>query len=111
MKMLKKMLRKILGCRNSETIRDAIFRHRINFQKIFYRKKIEIEDFAGTKETQVIYAYNISKYEITQGLYKAVMGENPSKFEGSENPVERVSCYYILDYITSLVLKKVIIKK
>lgn len=73
--------------------------------------KIEIEDFAGTKETQVIYAYNISKYEITQGLYKAVMGENPSKFEGSENPVERVSCYYILDYITSLVLKKVIIKK
>lgn len=43
--MLKKMLRKILGCRNSETIRDAIFRHRINFQKIFYRKKIEIEDF------------------------------------------------------------------
>ena len=55
--------------------------------------KIEIEDFAGTKETQVIYAYNISKYEITQGLYKAVMGENPSSFVGEQLSVECVSWY------------------
>lgn len=43
--MLKKILRKILRCRNGETMRDAIFRHKINFQKIFYREKVEIKDF------------------------------------------------------------------
>lgn len=43
--MLKKLLRKILGCRKDETIRDCTFRHKINFQKIFYRKTIEIKDF------------------------------------------------------------------
>ena len=52
--------------------------------------KVELENFAGKTEKQVIYAYSISKYEVTQGLYKAVMGENPSEFEGSENPVENV---------------------
>ena len=31
--------------------------------------------------------------EVTQELYKAVMGENPSRFVGDQLPVERVSCY------------------
>jgi formylglycine-generating enzyme required for sulfatase activity len=33
----------------------------------------------------------IGKYEVTQGQYQRVMGNNPSKFRGDNNPVEMVS--------------------
>jgi len=36
-------------------------------------------------------AYEIGKYEITQDQWEKVMGTNPSKFKGSNKPVERVS--------------------
>ena len=67
--------------------------------------KVELENFAGKTEKQVIYAYSISKYEVTQGLYKAVMGENPSEFEGSENPVENV-CWYDAIYFCNKLSEK-----
>ena len=35
--------------------------------------------------------YYIGKCEVTQELWEAVMGSNPSKFKGAQNPVERVS--------------------
>ena len=35
--------------------------------------------------------YYIAKYEVTQGLWKAVMGSNPSYFKGDNLPVENVS--------------------
>lgn len=38
--------------------------------------------------------FYMSKYEVTQGLYKAVTGSNPSYFNGDDNrPVEEVSWY------------------
>lgn len=36
-------------------------------------------------------SYWIGRYEVTQGLWKAVMGDNPSKFKGDSLPVECVS--------------------
>lgn len=36
-------------------------------------------------------SYYICKYEVTQALWRAVMGSNPSKFKGDNLPVERVS--------------------
>ena len=36
-------------------------------------------------------SFYIGKYEVTQALWKAVMGSNPSRFEGDNLPVERVS--------------------
>ena len=36
-------------------------------------------------------SFYIGKYEVTQALWKAVMGSNPSRFEGDNQPVERVS--------------------
>ena len=35
--------------------------------------------------------YYIGKYEVTQALWKAVMGKNPSEFKGESLPVEKVS--------------------
>ena len=35
--------------------------------------------------------YAICKYEVTQALWFAVMGENPSRFKGADRPVEEVS--------------------
>ncbi|MGM9712614.1 MAG: bifunctional serine/threonine-protein kinase/formylglycine-generating enzyme family protein [Prevotella sp.] len=36
-------------------------------------------------------SYYIGKYEVTQALWKAVMGSNPSKWKGDNLPVEQVS--------------------
>ncbi len=42
--------------------------------------------------------YYISKYEVTQAEWKAVMGSNPSSFEGDSLPVEYVSWYEAVEY-------------
>lgn len=36
------------------------------------------------------HAFYISKYEVTQALYKKVMGDNPSHFKGDNKPVESI---------------------
>ncbi|MES9905899.1 MAG: formylglycine-generating enzyme family protein [Sedimenticola sp.] len=38
-----------------------------------------------------ISGFRMSKHEVTQALWMAVMGENPSHFSGMNNPVEQVS--------------------
>ena len=36
-------------------------------------------------------SFYMGKYEVTQAQWKAVMGENPSRFKGDDRPVENVS--------------------
>lgn len=43
------------------------------------------------KEIRFNQGYYIGKYLVTQELYKAVMGEEPSRFKGKHRPVESVS--------------------
>ena len=47
-------------------------------------------DEKPTHEVQLT-GFNISKYEVTQSLWRQVMGNNPSRFKGDNLPVENVS--------------------
>ncbi len=51
---------------------------------IHAKGRMGMENFAGTEGIQIINAYQIAKHEVTQELYTAVMGENPSYFK--DNP-------------------------
>ena len=46
--------------------------------------------------------YYIGKYEVTQALWKAVMGNNPSRFKGDNLPVEWVSWDDCQEFISKL---------
>ena len=46
--------------------------------------------------------YYIGKYEVTQALWQAVMGSNPSGFKGDDLPVEMVSWNDCQDFISKL---------
>ena len=46
--------------------------------------------------------YYIGETEVTQTLWKAVMGSNPSYFKGDNLPVERVSYKDVKEFITKL---------
>ena len=46
--------------------------------------------------------YYIGKYEVTQALWQAVMGSNPSFFKGTDLPVETVSWNDCQDFISKL---------
>ena len=46
--------------------------------------------------------YYVGKYEITQALWQAVMGSNPSHFKGDALPVEQVSWKDCQKFITKL---------
>lgn len=46
--------------------------------------------------------YYIGETEVTQALWQAVMGINPSNFKGNSNPVESVSWNYCQEFIRKL---------
>ena len=46
--------------------------------------------------------YYIGKYEVTQALWQAVMGNNPSEFKGDNLPVEKVSWDDCQEFISKL---------
>ena len=50
--------------------------------------------------------FYLGKYEVTQGQWVTVMGSNPSKFEGRDNPVERVSWHDAQEFIRKLNAKE-----
>src|SRR5262245_55261648 len=51
-------------------------------------------DFSTQKPTHKVtfkYSFAVARYETTQELYEAVMGKNPSRWQGPRNSVEMVS--------------------
>ncbi len=80
--------------------------------------KVENTTLGGKYETNTVSlsAYLIGETEVTQELWQAVMGDNPSKFKGSGNlpaeeevqekrPVEKVSWYDCIDFCNKLTKK------
>lgn len=54
-------------------------------------------------------SFRICKYEVTQELWEAVMGSNPSDFKGAKRPVENVSwedCQAFISKLNQLTKKK-----
>ena len=66
----------------------------------------EQDNDAGSNEkpahSVTLDGYYIGKYEVTQALWKAVMGSNPSKFKGENLPVENVSWNDVQEFIQKL---------
>ena len=49
--------------------------------------------------------FYMGKFEVTQKLWQSIMGNNPSVNKGANNPVENVSKYDILNFLTKLKLQ------
>lgn len=50
--------------------------------------------------------FYLGKYEVTQAQWEAVMGSNPSRFKGRNNPVEQVSWFDAQVFIQRLNAKE-----
>ena len=67
----------------------------------FQMGSLESEAWRSEDETAHAVAlsdFYISRYELTQAEYQAVMGENPSSFSGDNLPVENVSWMDAISY-------------
>ena len=60
------------------------------------------DDEKPTHRVTLTNDYYIGKYEVTQALWKAVMGKNPSYFKGDNLPVENVSWDDCQEFISKL---------
>ncbi len=61
-----------------------------------------LEDEKPVHRVTLTNNYYIGKYEVTQALWKIVMGSNPSDFKGDDLPVETVSWNDCQDFISKL---------
>jgi formylglycine-generating enzyme required for sulfatase activity len=58
-----------------------------------------------TSETQhpvAVRSFYMSKSEVTQAVWQAIMGQNPSKYPGGDNPVEAVSWFDAMEFCERL---------
>ena len=62
----------------------------------------EADDDEKPQHEVTLSNYYIGETEVTQELWEAVMGSNPSKFKGSKLPVEQVSWDYCQAFINKL---------
>lgn len=56
----------------------------------------------GKLKASIAQDYYVGKYEVTQALWQAVMGNNPSKNKGDNLPVEKVTWNECQDFIKEL---------
>lgn len=63
----------------------------------FGRKPVETQH-----QVSISNWYYLGRYEVTQGQYEKVMGNNPSTFKGAKNPVETVSWEDAVSFCTKL---------
>ncbi len=59
-------------------------------------------EWAKPVHTVTVDSFYIGTYQVTQDIYKEVIGKNPSKWEGDKLPVEQVSWYDAVAYCNAL---------
>jgi formylglycine-generating enzyme required for sulfatase activity len=59
-------------------------------------------DDEGPQHQVSVNSFYMGKYEVTQAEYEQVMGINPSKFKGSNLPVEQITWYDVVEYCNRL---------
>jgi len=59
-----------------------------------------------TRRSVTVSAFYVDPYEVTQQDYRALMGENPSHFQGDDLPVESVTWYDAIEYCNRLSLAR-----
>jgi hypothetical protein len=59
-------------------------------------------DEGSVHQVNIGYAFYMSRYEVTQKQWRAIMDDNPSSFKGDDLPVEQVSCYDAQEFIKKL---------
>lgn len=64
--------------------------------------KSPLENELPRREIRLKHNFRISKFEVTQELYQAVAGQNPSRWKGPRNSVENVSWHDAVSFCTQL---------
>jgi formylglycine-generating enzyme required for sulfatase activity len=64
------------------------------------------DDDEGPQQRVTVSGFYMSKYEVTQKEWTAVMGSNPSRFKGDNLPVEQVSWYDAIEYCNKRSVKE-----
>ena len=69
--------------------------------------KVGHSDYSSdnAEHTVSLTAYRIGETEVTQELWQAVMGNNPSNFKDAKNPVEQVNWYECIAFCNELTKK------
>ena len=72
------------SCNNSRATRVMAIEHELNpiFEKLA-DEMVSVQTDTGS--------FSICKYEVTQKIWKEVMGDNPSQMQGDDLPVEQVN--------------------
>lgn len=68
----------------------------------FQRNSYERSDEIPINKVSISKPFYLGKYPVTQKEWKAVMGNNPSCFEGDDRPVECVSWNDVQEFVNSL---------
>ncbi len=53
--------------------------------------EVDREEYEGQYSVKISRPFFMGVYQVTQGQYQQVMGNNRSKFSGENNPVEMLS--------------------
>lgn len=80
---------------NNSSIKDMLIKAGANIKEVFEYCGIKMIPIPG-KNIEML------STEVTQKLYKFIMGNNPSKFKGDNNPVEYVNWYDAVEFCNAL---------
>ena len=92
----------------SETKNRVFTVNGVSFKMIFVEGgTFSMGSSSGEEDERPVHSVTLSDYymgetEVTQELWQAVMGSNPSSFTGNRRPVERVSWYDCQEFIEKL---------